>query len=441
MSGRLVILPHKSWNVWNQDNREKVARDERLHKEAEDAKIEKERLLLQEHNLDLLRSAEPSKVATADDTVKIDAVEPFRLFEDLERKHFNTLGNEEYLKEQAQKIQLQKKRDGVADWGLGEGSFESNKAKAWYEVMPPLPENPYITAGNTTSSSGNSSILYINRSNITSAGVVRIKIEPDKDSTRNCGGGGSGSAVNADGRLDRETIRKRKADPMEKLLKPNADYSSTPSLATVPSSSSSSSATPKGVAVKTEPGLVSGSTAAAASKTSAQSVLRGLSQGYDADDIRMGHLVGSNECKRTAKEADFALDQDRHSVSGHSDSSPSHKHKKHGRDKEKDRKKEKHNEEKRKKYKRDKDQVQHTSGNGGSHGGENSVQGKVGESTDSDIWAELRKKRLEREAVEKKRAQVLLAQSDIYGGGSRYSGASAGYGQQYHPHLARKHYN
>jgi hypothetical protein len=33
MSGRLVILRHKSWNVWNQDNVEKVLRDERLHRE------------------------------------------------------------------------------------------------------------------------------------------------------------------------------------------------------------------------------------------------------------------------------------------------------------------------------------------------------------------------------------------------------------------------
>ncbi len=36
--GGLRILPHKSWNVWNYDNRERVRRDEReAQREADDA--------------------------------------------------------------------------------------------------------------------------------------------------------------------------------------------------------------------------------------------------------------------------------------------------------------------------------------------------------------------------------------------------------------------
>jgi hypothetical protein len=43
MSGRLIILPHKSWNVWNRDNIEKVQRDERLHEEEQQRLREKSR--------------------------------------------------------------------------------------------------------------------------------------------------------------------------------------------------------------------------------------------------------------------------------------------------------------------------------------------------------------------------------------------------------------
>eukprot|EP00961_Rhodomonas_salina_P288352 3896565-Rhodomonas_salina.1 len=36
--GKLNILKHKSWNVWNRDNIEKVLKDERLHREDEEKK-------------------------------------------------------------------------------------------------------------------------------------------------------------------------------------------------------------------------------------------------------------------------------------------------------------------------------------------------------------------------------------------------------------------
>ena len=48
MSGRLVILRHKKWNVWNQDNQERVLKDERLHKEKEEKRDKEQKKLLQE---------------------------------------------------------------------------------------------------------------------------------------------------------------------------------------------------------------------------------------------------------------------------------------------------------------------------------------------------------------------------------------------------------
>lgn len=55
MSGRLVILPHKSWNVWNQDNKEKVLRDQRLFNEEIQRKADNEKRQSQEMNLQILQ--------------------------------------------------------------------------------------------------------------------------------------------------------------------------------------------------------------------------------------------------------------------------------------------------------------------------------------------------------------------------------------------------
>lgn len=55
MSGRLVILPHKSWNVWGRENKEKVARDERNAREEEELKQLEERISFQQQSLEILR--------------------------------------------------------------------------------------------------------------------------------------------------------------------------------------------------------------------------------------------------------------------------------------------------------------------------------------------------------------------------------------------------
>jgi len=62
---------------------------------------------------------------------------------------------------------------------------------------------------------------------------------------------------------------------------------------------------------------------------------------------------------------------------------------------------------------------------------------------------------MEREAVERKRSAVLLANRDIYGQGQHHHAGGAtgsayvkygysesyGYGQQYHPHLAKTYHH
>jgi hypothetical protein len=56
MSGRLIILPHKSWNVWNRDNAEKVLRDERLHREQLEQQQKQQRKVHQETLLSKLKT-------------------------------------------------------------------------------------------------------------------------------------------------------------------------------------------------------------------------------------------------------------------------------------------------------------------------------------------------------------------------------------------------
>ena len=115
MSGRLVILSKKKWNVWNQDCREKVLRDERLHEEGLQAAVDKERALLQEKNLETLRGEGGYGGSEAGVYESKQPDEPFRLFADLESKAAEALTNEDYMKEKKLKEQLAKKREGIAE--------------------------------------------------------------------------------------------------------------------------------------------------------------------------------------------------------------------------------------------------------------------------------------------------------------------------------------
>jgi hypothetical protein len=61
------LLPTKKWNVWNADNKQKVARDEQEHKEKQEAELSRQRKVESEKRLELLRdrararSGQPAK--------------------------------------------------------------------------------------------------------------------------------------------------------------------------------------------------------------------------------------------------------------------------------------------------------------------------------------------------------------------------------------------
>ena len=118
MSGRLVILSKKKWNVWNQDNVERVLRDERQYAEAQQEKIENELKMKQERNYEILHKR--GKEGMLEETFNIQETkaidpEPFRLFDDIEKKAILAVTNEDYMNEKQLKEHLAKKKEGIAE--------------------------------------------------------------------------------------------------------------------------------------------------------------------------------------------------------------------------------------------------------------------------------------------------------------------------------------
>lgn len=106
MSGRLVILRHKSWNVWNQDNQEKVLRDERLNREQLEAESSTKKKKLSDSVYSSLSGERGiSFVESQTDSVKNNT--------------------DDKAKPKSDKA--------LEDWKLGDGSRELGKFVPWYE--------------------------------------------------------------------------------------------------------------------------------------------------------------------------------------------------------------------------------------------------------------------------------------------------------------------
>eukprot|EP00981_Chlorochromonas_danica_P000182 scaffold49_cov180-Ochromonas_danica.AAC.5 len=158
MSGRLVILPHKSWNVWNQDNRERVLRDERLHREEEEHKAIQAQERARQQNLETLRSSvlldndiegsggshkrHPSSPSSSSPLTSQSVPISVSVSQPVSR-HYHE--NEEFMKELAEHEARRKRREGIQDWALGEGCHN----KQWYNLPPrPLEEESRGTNNN-----------------------------------------------------------------------------------------------------------------------------------------------------------------------------------------------------------------------------------------------------------------------------------------------------
>lgn len=136
MSGRLVILRHKSWHVWNQDNQEKVLRDERINREEELKNAAYENEQIQNKVLEDMK-----KGADINQETDVTNLTHVNLFEEAENqsklesssKSLKSNGNEEYHKEKKLMEDKRLKAAGVAPWAFGDGSYEYKKSSAWYE--------------------------------------------------------------------------------------------------------------------------------------------------------------------------------------------------------------------------------------------------------------------------------------------------------------------
>ena len=351
MSGRLVILRHKSWHVWNQDNREKVLKDERLHEEEVKRKVDVENRLIQEKTYEVLSSVS-RPVEEGDCTedgvgVGESSNEPFRLFGDIEQQALlakKSSENAEYVAEKMKSEQLKRKREGVEPWLLGDGSHEIKKNKPWYEVVK-----------KEHSSSDQ---------NIDAGGSRRAE---DKSQTNLA--------------TAREMKRKDRTDPMHSFLNPKIDFIFMQGK------------------VKEEPDKLT----VAIKKECIDGVIDPDEKNYERSDTH----------DDTSEKKEGRDHESRH-----------HRHRKHRK------------EHKSRKSKRRDDNADSAVDNNNNNNNNNR----------DHVWDAIRKERLEREAVERKRSAVLLAKRDIYGQATTAVGAydnryscseSYGYGQQYHPHLAK----
>lgn len=142
MSGRLVISRHKSYHVWNQDNVEKVMRDERVHRERLEAEAQRERDGLHEKTREILLAdnktspSSPIDAMTQGRPPSYGEHELFTLFGDVEVAAADEMARKVKRKEEEAKHQLLLKQNGAAPWAFADGSSEQTRRKTWYETLP-----------------------------------------------------------------------------------------------------------------------------------------------------------------------------------------------------------------------------------------------------------------------------------------------------------------
>jgi len=130
------LLPHKSWNVWNKDNIEKVKRDEKNDREVQLKKRKRQEAAEQEIRYKFLKENSKKLFQDNPDHPKEEErLQHINFFSE-----FETGANPEYEAEKKKDEEKRLKQLGLATCYLGQGSAESMDVKPWYYEPNQEPE-------------------------------------------------------------------------------------------------------------------------------------------------------------------------------------------------------------------------------------------------------------------------------------------------------------
>eukprot|EP01147_Barroeca_monosierra_P003394 gene3394-6048_t len=148
--GGLRILPHKSWNVWNFENRERVRRDEEQARKDEEERQRRAQKADQESRLGLLRKRaktdedipltetvsatsveEHSKKTTNTTSTKQQPQKHINFFEDLEKQFKEQEQATEKEKKKKKELEEWQKKVGALTY-LGQTVLDSQGKQPWY---------------------------------------------------------------------------------------------------------------------------------------------------------------------------------------------------------------------------------------------------------------------------------------------------------------------
>ncbi|KAI9364001.1 hypothetical protein DFJ73DRAFT_810590 [Zopfochytrium polystomum] len=149
--GGLRILPHKSWNVYNQKNRDRVARDEEQARKEAEEKDGRARAAAQERRLESLRVKASGR---RDDRLKVEPSSTESLLHDGVHVHLfpqqgkpTSTTNDEY---EAEKAAEKAKFEKQITMYLGGERGEKTGVVPWYATdkavndLPPVGERPFF---------------------------------------------------------------------------------------------------------------------------------------------------------------------------------------------------------------------------------------------------------------------------------------------------------